>query len=102
MEVFHEHPGLLFVVATLLPLVSFVILLLAGAKRAFLETSCENEPGRQRHIPTAGRRSHRPRPSPMLPSLFAIGLAFFFSLAGFIHYLEEHEHNESQLTAAPN
>ncbi len=33
---FYEHPGLLFVVATLLPIVSFVLLLLAGAVRAFL------------------------------------------------------------------
>ena len=35
LDVFKERPGLLFVVATLLPLVSFVALLLAGGVRAW-------------------------------------------------------------------
>ena len=36
---FREHPGNLFVVATLLPLASFVLLLIAGAVRAFLRSN---------------------------------------------------------------
>ena len=34
-DVFYNRPGLLFVVATLLPIASFLLLLLAGAARAF-------------------------------------------------------------------
>ena len=35
---FDSHPGNLYVIATLLPLASFLVLLLAGAVRAFLRS----------------------------------------------------------------
>ena len=41
----HEHPGLLFVAATLSPLVSFVLLLLAGSLRWFCRSSRDSAEG---------------------------------------------------------
>jgi NADH-quinone oxidoreductase subunit L len=95
MEVFHEHPGLLFVVATLLPMVSFVLLLLAGAKRCFLRPHAKTNPAAKILFDLLG--GEVTGRGPAYVALGAIGLAFFFSLAGFVHYLDEHAEKENKL-----
>ncbi len=97
MEVFHEHPGLLFVVATLLPMVSFTLLLLAGAKRCFLRPHAKTNPAAKALFNfLGGEVTGR---GPAYVALGAIGLAFFFSMAGFVHYLDERHDNENILTS---
>ena len=82
MELFQDRPGLIYVVATLLPLLSFVVLLVAGGVRNFLRfgRGPAGLPGRiGAHVATA-----------------AIALAFVCSLIGFIGYHTEHEHLQEE------
>jgi NADH-quinone oxidoreductase subunit L len=78
-----EHPGLLYVAATLLPLASFVILLLAGAFRAYVRRSRPDAAHEMEALPLAGR-------SAAYVATGAIGLAFVLSLIGCITYFQEH------------
>src|SRR5437879_3818925 len=95
LDVFFDHPGLLFVVATLLPIASFVLLLLAGAARSFLRGCCrDNKAADAVFKLLGGEVTGR---GPALVALGAIALAFVFSFAGFIAYLGEHEENEERL-----
>src|SRR5947208_1093053 len=97
---FREQPGLYFVVATLLPLASFVVLILGGALRLFLR-SRKNEsaallslyrvfggdvPGRMAAYIATG----------------AIGLAFVLCVVGavpFWHDQEKRHHLEGEIHA---
>src|SRR5438132_8678127 len=91
-----EHPGLWFVAATLTPLLSFVVLLLAGGLRwALRPARGSDDPGPLYQF-LAGASMHR------ISAYIATGamaLAFLFSLVGAIHYAahpahepEEHAH----------
>src|SRR5262245_55092926 len=95
MPDFTEHPGLLFVLATLLPLVSFVVLLLAGALRTALR------PHRQSGgFPAAlynllgGDVTGR---GPAYVALGAIALAFVCSFIGFVLFLHDSSFHHEQL-----
>src|SRR5438105_894155 len=86
LSVFKEHPGQLYVVATLLPLAAFVILLLAGALRQALR-SCQSS------VPCAllYRLMGGDAPGRLAAYLAtgAIGLAFVLSAIGFwIHHCD--------------
>src|SRR5262245_4823420 len=119
-DVFYAHPGLLFVVATLLPIASFVILLLAGGLRFFLRSQIAVSRPTSGHGHVEVLTSDRSRPEsgstggaltaiynllggevtgrgPALVALGAIVLAFVFSLIGFVTYLQEHEKNAGEL-----
>jgi NADH-quinone oxidoreductase subunit L len=84
---FHRHPGHLYVVATLLPLVSFVLLLLAGGVRSYLR--------RYREAGGPGEAAYRlfggdaPGRTGGYVATAAIGLAFLCTLFGFIQLLYE-------------
>jgi NADH-quinone oxidoreductase subunit L len=88
MELFNERPGLIYVVATLLPLASFLLLLLAGGVRNYLRfgQGPAGLPGRiGAYVATA-----------------AIALAFICSLAGFLQYHGEHEELEKEIRTLKN
>src|SRR5438132_1047683 len=84
-----DYPGRLYVAATLLPIASFVILLLAGAVRAAARP--------YRHTPL-GASIYRAMggDTPLRTGAFiatsAIGLAFVCSLVGFVFFLQDHHH----------
>jgi NADH-quinone oxidoreductase subunit L len=86
---FQEHPGLLYVVATLLPLASFVLLLLVGGVRALVRSlrpgaASEGEGGRP-----SGRGA-------AYVATAAIALSCVLSLYGFVlHYQDEARHHEA-------
>lgn len=90
MALFYEHPGLLYVVATLLPLAAFVFLLLAGGLRNFLRP--------QRESAGIGASLYQmlggdvPIKFAAYVATGAIGLAFVFSLIGAVTFFgESHE-----------
>ncbi len=74
-----HHPGLLFVWATLLPLISFTFLLIAAAVRAYFRPSQE----------TDGQVVTRPA-WPAYVATAAIGGAFLLCLAGSILFFRDH------------
>jgi NADH-quinone oxidoreductase subunit L len=83
-----DHPGLLYVVATMLPLASFVILLIAGALRFAVRP--------QRDTPLGGAifealGGDTPRRWPATLATGAIGAAFVLSVIGFVLFLQDHE-----------
>src|SRR5215472_16664750 len=80
---FAGKPGLLFVIATLLPLASFVLVLVYFGVRAALRSSPEGTLGASLYQAMGG--GHPLRWSATL----AIGLAFACSLVGFIMYASE-------------
>ena len=84
------HPGLWFVAATLLPLVSVVILLLAGGLRNALRRSKDSEgfDGALFHL-LGGEVTGR---VPAYIATAAIALAFVCSLVGFVIFLSEDHH----------
>src|SRR5437867_471727 len=83
---FSEQPGALFVVATLLPLLSFLILLLAFGLRLFLRTAQEGTLGATIYQRLGG---DTPRKWPAYVATGAIALACVCSVAGFILYLND-------------
>src|SRR5262245_22884228 len=78
-----QHPGFLFVIATLLPLASFVFLLLVFALRSALRPSREGSTGAALYEALGG---DTPQRWPALVATMAIGVAFVFSLIGFVWY----------------
>src|SRR5262249_46084072 len=84
---FASKPGLLFVVATLLPLASFVLILLAFAIRTALRSSPEGSFGEQLYQATGG---DVPARWPAWMATGAIGLAFVCSVVGFVQFLDDH------------
>src|SRR5262249_20903977 len=85
-SVFGEQPGLLFVVATLLPLASFVILLLAGGLRNLLRQFKNTEPCGALFNLLGGEVTGR---GPAYVGLGAIAIAFFLCFSGMCLYLGE-------------
>src|SRR6266487_535690 len=89
---FAEHPGLIFVVATLLPLASFLLLLLVGALRSGLRGHREKDGLGQTLFLALGGDS--PGKIAAYIATGAIGLAFLCCLAGGIQFLSEAHHLE--------
>jgi NADH-quinone oxidoreductase subunit L len=87
MDALQDQPGLLYVVATLLPLAAFVLLLLLGAVKCWLRQFRETE-----GLGGTVSRFLDSAPAARLAAYVAtgaIGLAFFLSLAGFLTFLHE-------------
>src|SRR5262245_30616485 len=93
---FQEHPGLLYVVATLLPLASFVILLLGGALRQFCRAHRENGLAASRYEMLGGDRPGRVAAH---IATGAIGLASVLCAVGFVWHAVDHAHHEEHATA---
>src|ERR1700682_6493704 len=89
-----EKPGLLFVLATLLPIGSFGLLFLAAALRWSLRPYKANSSVDAVYQLLGGDVTGR---GPAYVALAGIGLAFVCSLAGFIRFLPEaHEMHDLQ------
>jgi NADH-quinone oxidoreductase subunit L len=96
MPVFLENqPGLLFVAATLLPALSFLVILLAFAVKTYCRKNPQDSGGAAIFRMLGG-----PVPSrvPAYIATAAIGLAFLCSFTGFQLYLAEHDAIEAQET----
>jgi NADH-quinone oxidoreductase subunit L len=86
---FHEHPGLLYVVATLLPLLSFLVLLLTGAMRNWARSVRPDQP----------RWLEGGKALDWLAAYVAtgaIGLSFVLCLIGFIWHSQETGHHDGE------
>jgi len=83
-EFLEQQPGLLYVVATLLPLASFVLLLLGGAIRCFVRKSPEESAGATIYQMLGG---DRPTRAGAYVATGSIGLSFVLCLIGFIIYV---------------
>ncbi len=93
---------MLYVAATLLPVISFVLLLLAGGLRAALRPGREGGPGGSLYQMLGGDRPVR---TGAYVATSAIGLAFVLSLIGFVWYSRDYaalhqEHHDQQAAAA--
>jgi NADH-quinone oxidoreductase subunit L len=84
-----EHPGLLYVVATLLPLVSFLVLLLAGGLKWLLRSAGDTGPGASLYRLLGGDTPSR---AGAYVATGAIGLAFVLSVTGAVWFLQENAH----------
>jgi NADH-quinone oxidoreductase subunit L len=88
-----QHPGLLFVVATLLPLASFVLILLSIAVKTWFRKSPEGSAGEQIYQFMGG-------PTPTRVAAYvatgAIGLACVCSVIGFVQYASHHSEHEAK------
>jgi NADH-quinone oxidoreductase subunit L len=93
---FHEHPGLLYVAATLLPLAAFVLLLLAGALRAALKPRPGTASGGPLFELLGG---DKPVKTGAYVATGAMAGAFLLSLIGFVlfsrDYGNTHQHEAS-------
>src|SRR5262245_21764472 len=90
---FEQQPGLLYVVATLLPLAAFALLLLAGMVRMAVRARRDDSPLCASIYDALG--GDTPRKWPAFVATGAIGLAFVCSLIGFIAFQQtEHERHE--------
>jgi NADH-quinone oxidoreductase subunit L len=98
MVLLEEHPGLWYVLATLLPLASFVVLLLVGGVRCFLRGN-RTSAGDAIYQLLGG---DNPRKLPAYIATAAIGLAFLCSLAGFVTFADEAHHLEKEIRALKN
>src|SRR4051812_21303739 len=87
-----SKPGLLFVVATLLPLASFALILVAFAIRTALRSSPEGSIGQQLYQASGGDVPSR---WPAWLATAAIGLAFVCSATGFVWFLDDHKKIEA-------
>ncbi len=90
---FHEKPGLLFVAATLLPLVSFLLILLAAAAWAAVRPHRDTPLGGSLYNLLGGDRRGR---TAAYVATGAIALAFVLCLIGFIEFT----HREAAAEAA--
>lgn len=93
LQLVHDQPGMLFVAATLLPLASFVVLLLLGATRWALRPYAKDNPSVDAVFQMLG--GSVPGPGPAYVATAAIALSFVCSLAGFVLFLHDtHEMHE--------
>ena len=82
-----QQPGLLFVLATLLPLASFVLLLILAAVRWGLRPYAKESPAADRVFQTLGGEVSGPGPAYF--ALGAIALSFLCCLVGFIAFVPD-------------
>src|ERR1700736_878150 len=92
----HEHPGLIYVVATLVPLASFVLLLLVGALRAALRA---NRCGGVCDSLLRALGDDSPRRTGAFVATAAIGVSCVLCLIGFIQYTTQHPDLEAKKLA---
>ena len=98
---FHEHPGLLYVIATLLPLASFVILLLIGALRNAAQPYRSSGFGATLYWLFGGDKPSR---IGAYVATGAIALSFVLSATGLVWFVKDFgvgHHDESTQAAAP-
>src|SRR5437867_1903227 len=95
-EFLEHHPGLLYVVATLLPLASFLFLLLLGGVRNYLRKSPEGSLGETVFKALGGEKPTR---GAAYVATAAIAGAFVLSLIGFLWYSGGHAEHEQRLDA---
>src|SRR2546423_12675068 len=88
---FANNPGQLFVVATLLPLASFLFLIVCFAIRSALRSSKEGTAGASLYQLLGG---DPPARWPAWLATAAIGFACVCSVSGAVRYLREHHHLE--------
>src|SRR5262245_12631659 len=88
---FAEQPGQLYVVATLLPLASFLVILLASAVRSALRQSAEGTLGWGLYQMLGGDRPPR---WPALLATLAIGGACVLTVIGFVRLQGDHHQIE--------
>src|SRR5262249_46607232 len=86
MALLEEHPGVLYVAATLLPLGSFVVILLAGWLRGSLKAVRETPLGETLYQALGGDTPGR---IPAYVATGAMGLAFLLSVVGFFLFLPD-------------
>src|SRR5436190_15997591 len=91
---FANHPGQLFVVATLLPLASFLFLLVCFAIRSALRSSKEGTAGAAIYQALGG---DVPPKWPAWVATAAIGLACVLCVIGAVRYVGGHEEIEQSL-----
>src|SRR3954454_1252457 len=84
---FHQHPGYYFVAATLVPLASFVLLLLGSAAWAAARPYRDTDYGALLYNLFGG---DRPGPTKAYVALGAIVIAFLLSFTGFIIFVHQH------------
>lgn len=92
-----DKPGAIFVVATFLPLASFVFLLIAGALRSGLRRSQEDTLGRKVYELLGG---DTPPKWPAYVATAAIGLAFLLCFVGAVQFFSD-QGKVSQLETDP-
>jgi NADH-quinone oxidoreductase subunit L len=83
---FHSHPGRLYVAATLLPLASFLLLLLAGFFRRLLRNYRETGWGAPLYHALGG---DTPRRGPAFVATGAMACAFVLSVIGFLRLADD-------------
>ena len=83
------RPGLLFVIATFLPLLSFVLILLAGMAWALLRPYRDTHWGAPLYKLCGGDGGGLVAP---IVATSAIGLPFVFSFIGLVLYLQDSHH----------
>ena len=83
MMSFEKHPGLIFVVATLLPLASFVFLLIINGIRSALRNADEKSFGGTVYKSLGG---DDPKRWPAFVATGAIAASFICCLIGFIQF----------------
>jgi NADH-quinone oxidoreductase subunit L len=88
-----EHPGLWFVAATLTPLASFVLLLLAGGLRWALRPARDNDTDQPLYQLLGG---DRPQRAGAYIATGAMALAFLFSLIGAANYAAHPAHEPEE------
>jgi NADH-quinone oxidoreductase subunit L len=94
---FGEHPGHLYVVGTLLPLASFLLLLLAGGLRMALRPYRESTGFRASLFQGLGGDNPK---WPAYVATAAIGIACVLALIGFVRLVGEHAEHEAEQKAA--
>jgi NADH-quinone oxidoreductase subunit L len=92
-EFLAHHPGYLFVIATLLPMASFLLILLSFAVRSGLRKSPEGSTGALIYHVFGGPKPGR---VPAYVATGAMALAFVCSLTGFIIYVNGHAQHEAE------
>src|SRR5262245_27349868 len=88
-----HHPGLLFVAATLVPLLAFVLILLTFGVKTFFRNSPEGSAGEKVFQLLGGPA---PGPAAAYVATGAIGPSCLPSLTGFVLYLQGHAAHESE------
>src|SRR5579872_1889846 len=84
---FQETPGYYFVAATLVPLASFVLILLSSAAWAVARPYRETDYGALFYNLFGG---DKPGPTRAYVALGAIVIAFLLSLTGFVYFVPQH------------